>query len=120
MTSPGSRQPTRGQSTSCFDSYAGPRVPGAAVVAMRDGRVAFARDYGLAELETNTPVTERTNFRLASLTQPFTALAVMLLVGDGWLRLDDRVRDILPHFPAYGRDILIWHLLGHTSGPRPY
>jgi CubicO group peptidase (beta-lactamase class C family) len=65
-------------------------------------------------------VTERTNFRLASLTKPFTALAVMLLVSDGRLRLDDRVRDILPNFPAYDRDILIWHLLGHTSGLRPY
>jgi CubicO group peptidase (beta-lactamase class C family) len=103
-----------------FDSYAGPGVPGAAVVVIRDGRVAFARGYGLAELETNTPVTERTNFRLASLTKSFTAMAVMLLVSDGRLRLDDRVRDILPDFPVYGRDIMIWHLLGHTSGLRPY
>ena len=103
-----------------FESYAGPRVPGAAVVVIRDGRVVFARGYGLAELETNTPVTEHTNFRLASLTKPFTAMAVMLLVRDGRLRLDDRVRDILPDFPAYGRDILIGHLLGHTSGLRPY
>ena len=103
-----------------FGQYARPAVPGAAVVVIKNGRVAFARGYGLADLETNTPVTERTNFRLASLTKAFTAMAVMLLVNEGRLRFDDRLRDILPDFPAYGRDIVIRHLLTHTSGLRPY
>jgi CubicO group peptidase (beta-lactamase class C family) len=105
---------------SLFGQYNRPGVPGAAVVVIKNGRVAWIRGYGLAELETNTPVTERTNFRLASLTKAFTAMAIMLLVNDRRLRLDDRVRDILPGFPAYGRDIRIRHLLTHTSGLRAY
>jgi CubicO group peptidase (beta-lactamase class C family) len=103
-----------------FGEYARPDVPGAAIVVVDHGRVAFMRGYGLADLETKTRVTERTSFRLASLTKPFTAMAIMQLVGDGRLRLDDRVRDILPDVPAYGRQIRIRHLLSHTSGLRAY
>ena len=103
-----------------FSEYDRPGSPGAAVAVIHHGRLAFTRVYGLADLERGTPVTESTNFRLASLTKPFTALAVMLLVRDGRLTLDERVADLLPDFPAYGRDIRIRHLLTHTSGLRAY
>jgi CubicO group peptidase (beta-lactamase class C family) len=103
-----------------FSSYDRPGAPGAAVAVIDHGRVAFLRTYGLADLEAGTPVTESTNFRLASLTKPFTALAIMLLVRDGRLSLDERVADLLPDFPAYGREIRIRHLLTHTSGLRAY
>lgn len=103
-----------------FRQYARPGMPGAAIVVIVNGRVAFSRGYGLAELETNTPVTERTNFRLASLTKAFTAMAIMVLVNEGRLQFDDHVGDILPDFPAYGRGIRIRHLLSHTSGLRAY
>jgi CubicO group peptidase (beta-lactamase class C family) len=103
-----------------FRQYARPGMPGAAIVVIVNGRVAFSRGYGLAELETNTPVSENTNFRLASLTKAFTAMAIMLLVNDGRLQFDDHVGDILPDFPAYGRGIRIRHLLSHTSGLRAY
>lgn len=103
-----------------FGQYDLPDVPGAALVVIKNGRVVFLRGYGLAELETRTPVTERTNFRLASLTKAFTAMGIMLLVKDGRLQFDDRVRDVLPGFPAYGSEIRIRHLLTHTSGLRAY
>lgn len=103
-----------------FVPYDAPRTPGAAVVVVSNGRVAFSRGYGLADLETNARVTEHTNFRLASLTKAFTAMATLLLVQDGRLRLDDHVHDILPAFPAYGQEIRVWHLLTHTSGLRNY
>jgi CubicO group peptidase (beta-lactamase class C family) len=103
-----------------FTDYNRRSVPGAAVAVIQHGRLAFIRTYGLADLETKTPVTERTNFRLASLTKPFTAMAVMLLVRDGRLTLDTRVADIVRDFPAYGREIRIGHLLTHTSGLRAY
>jgi len=103
-----------------FAEYNHAGVPGAAVAVIRHGRPPLIRAYGLAELDTKRPVTERTNFRLASLTKPFTATAVLLLVREGRLTLDTRVTDIVSEFPAYGRDIRIRHLLTHTSGLRSY
>ena len=103
-----------------FSGYDRPGAPGAAVAVIDHGRVAFLRTYGLADLETGARVTESTNFRLASLTKPFTALAILLLIRDGRLTLDERVADLLPDFPAYGREVRIRHLLTHTSGLRAY
>jgi CubicO group peptidase (beta-lactamase class C family) len=103
-----------------FAEYNRPSVPGAAVAVIDHGRLVFIRTYGLANLETKTRVTERTNFRLASLTKAFTAMAVMLLIRDGRLTLDTRVADIIRDFPAYGREIRIRHLLTHTSGLEAY
>src|SRR5688572_3695399 len=78
-----------------FAEYNHAGVPGAAVAVIRHGRPALIRAYGLAELDTKRPVTDRTNFRLASLTKPFTAMAVLLLVREGRLTLDTRVADIV-------------------------
>ncbi|WP_394830638.1 beta-lactamase family protein [Pendulispora rubella] len=96
--------------------YAKPDGPGASVVVIHDGRIAFSRAYGLAEVQTHTAATVETNYRLASLTKQFTAMAVMLLVADGKLRYDDRVVDVLPGFPDDARQVRIRHLLNHTSG----
>jgi Beta-lactamase class C and other penicillin binding proteins len=78
--------------------------------------VAYSHAYGLANLEQQTSSTTETNYRLASLTKQFTATAIMLLAEDGKLSYDDRVIDLLPGFPSYGRDIRVRHLLTHTSG----
>lgn len=99
-----------------FAGYDRPRAPGASVAVIRDGRVAFMKSYGLANLETGERATVYTDYRLASLTKQFTAMAVMLLVKDGRLHLDDRVSDVLPGLPAYARAVTIRELLGHTSG----
>lgn len=101
---------------SLFRDYSGPDSPGASVVVIRDGQVALSRAYGLADLEKRTPATPESNYRLASLTKQFTAMAILLLVQDGKLRLDDRVVDVLPGFPSYLREVRIQHLLQHTSG----
>lgn len=101
---------------SLFASYDGSDVPGASVVVIHDGAVAFMRAYGMADLEAHERATVETNYRLASLTKQFTATAIGLLVQDGKLHYDDRVIDILPGFPAYGRAIRVRHLLNHTSG----
>src|SRR4029077_2987393 len=58
----------------------------------------------------------KTDFRLASCTKQFTAMAIMLLVHDGKLGYDDNLAKIFPDFPDYGRTITIRHLLTHTSG----
>ena len=103
-----------------FERMVSDREPGAAVLVLEDGRVAFERGYGVADLRTMRPIDERTNFRLASVTKQFTAAAICLLVRDGTLRIDDRLTSVFPDFPAYGRDITIRHLLQHTSGLPDY
>jgi CubicO group peptidase (beta-lactamase class C family) len=93
--------------------------PGCAVVVIKDGKPVFRKGYGVGDLRT--PQTLRkigpeTNFRLASLTKQFTATAIMLLVHDGKLGYEDRLADVFPDFPAYGKTITIRQLLNHTSG----
>lgn len=101
---------------SLFRAYVGAGVPGASVLVVLGGKEVLARSYGMADLEGHIAADEQTNYRLASLTKQFTATAVLLLVKDGRLSLDDRVRDILPELPAYTSDVRIRHLLTHTSG----
>jgi CubicO group peptidase (beta-lactamase class C family) len=96
------------------------REPGAAVMVLREGRVIYLGARGVADLQAMRPIDGRTNFRLASLTKAFTAAAVMLLVRDGKLGYEDRLTDLVPGFPDYGRDITVRHLLDHTSGLPDY
>jgi len=94
--------------------------PGAAVLVVKNGKVLFERGYGVTDLKSLSKIDARTNFRLASMTKQFTAMAIMLLVHDGRLHYEDRVTDIFPDFPEYGRAITIRHLLNHTSGLLDY
>ena len=95
-------------------------APGAAVVVVRNGRTFFSRGYGVTDLRTLQPVGPETNFRLASFTKQFTAMCIMLLVHDGKLHYEERLTDIFPEFPAYGRSITVRNLLNHTSGLADY
>jgi len=96
-------------------NYAG-GVPGAAVLVLRDGAPFVRASYGLADLETGTPATPATNYRLASVTKQFTAASVLLLAEDGRLTLDDRAHGWLPSLPKAAETVTIGHLLTHTSG----
>jgi CubicO group peptidase (beta-lactamase class C family) len=90
--------------------------PGLAVLVRLNGRTLFKQGYGRRDLRSGAPIDARSNFRLASCSKQFTAMAVLLLVQDGKLRLDETLRDVFPEFPAYGRAISIRNLLNHTSG----
>src|SRR5437016_4615147 len=94
--------------------------PGAAVLILKDGRPAFQHGYGVTDLRTHSKIDEHTNFRLASVSKQFTAMAIMLLVHDGELRYEDRLTQIFPDFPPYGNSITIRSLLNHTSGLLDY
>ena len=101
---------------SLFSAYSGSTVPGASVVVILDGRVVLRRAYGMADLERRVTAKPETDYRLASVSKQFTAMAVMLLATDGKLRYDQPVRDFLPELPAAARPVTIRHLLNHTSG----
>ena len=88
-----------------FAPLADAKSPGVAVLVRRDGRTVFQRGYGVRDLRTLAPIDAKTDFRLASFTKQFTAMAIMLLVHDDKLRYDRRLTEILPDFPAYGQAI---------------
>lgn len=101
-----------------FANFQDATSPGCAVAASRDGATIFEKAYGAANLETNTPITPRSIFHMASVSKQFTAAAILLLARDGKLTLDDDIRKHLPEMPNYGTPITIRHLLHHTSGLR--
>jgi CubicO group peptidase (beta-lactamase class C family) len=94
--------------------------PGAAVIVIKEGKALIAKGYGLADLEKKIPCTTNTNFRLASVTKQFTAMAVLILAEQGKLSLQDRLPKFFPEFPAWGEAISLHHLLTHTSGLLDY
>lgn len=103
-----------------FTDYTGPSVPGASVIVIQDGRVVLSRAYGMADIQHGVPATTRTDYRLASLTKQFTAMAIMLLVKDGKIGYDLPVRDILQEMPRESHQVTIRNLLNHTSGVLDY
>ncbi|MGE8218659.1 MAG: serine hydrolase domain-containing protein [Stenotrophomonas acidaminiphila] len=96
------------------------RVPGAAVLVLKDGQPVFRRGYGLAVLEDGTPVSPATNFRLASVSKQFTAAAILLLAEDGALSIDDPLKKWLPELPAVADAMTLRQLLSHSSGLLDY
>jgi CubicO group peptidase (beta-lactamase class C family) len=103
-----------------FAGWVDSSTPGCAVGASRNGRVLYENGFGLANLETRTPITPRTVFEAASIAKQFTAMAVMLLARDGKLSFDDDIRKYIPELPDYGTRVTIRHLLTHTSGLRDF
>ena len=95
-------------------------TPGVALAVIRDGKIVYAKGYGLADLERNVPVTTTTVFDVGSIAKQFTATCIHLLALDGKLSLDDDVRKHFPELPKYDRPITVRHLLHHTSGLRDY
>src|SRR6202011_6065913 len=105
---------------SIFAPLVAPNSPGVAVLVLKHGQKLFERGYGLRDLRTAAKIDPRTNFRLASCSKQFTAMAIMLLVHDGKLRYDQKLTDIFPDFAAYGKSISIRDLLNHTGGLQDY
>ena len=103
-----------------FASLRSTNAPGCAVLVSKKGKPILERAYGVTDLTTPALIDDHTNFRLASVSKQFTAMAIMLLVHDGKLRYEDRLSDIFPDFPEYGKAITIRNLLNHTSGLLDY
>lgn len=101
------------------------KVPGAAIAVTKDRRLVYARGFGYADRDSQEPVQPDSLFRLASISKPITAVAVLHLVEKGKLSLDDKVMDVLkykPHLKAGKKfdprwnQITILHLLQHRGG----
>jgi CubicO group peptidase (beta-lactamase class C family) len=105
---------------SAFSGIVTPGDPGFALLVKKDGQIVFEKGYGVRDLRSKTKIDAKTNFRLASFTKQFTAMAIMLLVHDGKLRYDETLTDIFSEFPAYGKNITVRNLLNHTGGLADY
>ncbi len=97
-------------------SMAKDHIPGVAVGVIRDGKLVVARGYGVANLETNTPVTTDTVFRIASMSKQFCAAAILMLAAEGKLSVEDPVSKWVDGTPEAWKDVRLRHLLGHQSG----
>ena len=105
---------------SIFAPYASRQSPGCAVGVTRRGALVFARGYGMADLEHDTPITPTTRFYIASLSKQFTAMSIVLLAQEHRLSLDDSIRKWVPEVPSFGATITLRQLMHHTSGLRDY
>jgi CubicO group peptidase (beta-lactamase class C family) len=96
------------------------RIPGLSLAVVLDGRVIKAQGYGYADLEFRVPVTPETIFQSGSIGKQFTATAVMMLVEEGKIGLEDSITKYFPHAPANWNSITIHDLLSHQSGIKNY
>jgi CubicO group peptidase (beta-lactamase class C family) len=108
------------QADAVFCSVTQEKAPGLAILVRKDTRAALEKGYGVRDLRTHAKIDQHTNFRLASFTKQFSAMAVMLLVHDGKLRYDQTLTEVFPDFPAYGKNVSIRNLLNHTGGLLDY
>jgi CubicO group peptidase (beta-lactamase class C family) len=103
-----------------FARYDKPDSPGCALGVIKDGQIAYARGYGMANLEHNIPNGPKLVYDIGSTSKQFSAASILLLAQQGKLSLDDDVRKHIPELPAYQKPITIRHLIHHTSGLRDY
>ena len=102
-----------------FGQYDG-SGPGATIAVVKEGTIIYERSFGLANLATGERTSAATNYRLASVTKPFTSLAIGILAQQKKLAFDDPVGKYLPQLRELAPKITIRHLLTHTSGLPEY
>lgn len=97
----------------------GSGTPSASIAVVKDGEVAYARAYGMAKLSPAVPATADMRYKIASNSKHITAAAILLLVEEGKLSLDDKVARFVPNVTR-AKDVTIRQLLSHTSGYSDY
>ena len=95
-------------------------IPGVSLAVCRDGKIVKASGYGVANVEWDIPVTPETIFQSGSVGKQFTATAVMMLVEEGKLGLDDKISKFIPEAPVAWNDVTVRSVLTHTSGIADY
>lgn len=93
---------------------------GATVLVARNGEIVYKKGFGMASLELNVPMRTDHVFRIGSITKQFTAVAILQLMEQGKLGLQDEITKFIPAYPTHGHKITIEHLLTHTSGIQSY
>ena len=95
-------------------------LPQCRLPSLRGRDTLVMKGYGLADIENEVAATAQTVYRIGSVTKQFTSVAIMQLIEQGKLSLDDDVTKFVPNAPTHGRKVLVRHLLNHTSGIPSY
>ncbi len=95
-------------------------IPGVALLVSRAGKIVQAEGFGLANVELQVPVKPETIFQSGSVGKQFTATAVMMLVEEGKVGLDDPLTKYFPGAPASWNEVTVRELLSHTAGLGDY
>jgi CubicO group peptidase (beta-lactamase class C family) len=95
-------------------------IPGLSLLVAKDKKIVRAQGYGLANVELQVPVKPETVFQSGSVGKQFTATAVMMLVEEGKIRLDDPITKYFKNAPASWQEVTIRELLSHTAGFTDY
>src|ERR1700730_3587790 len=96
------------------------KIPGLALVVVRDSKIERAQGYGFSNVELQVPVRPETIFQSGSMGKQFTAMAVMMLMEQGKLSLDDPLTKFFPDAPASWKAVKVKNLLSHTGGFTDY
>jgi len=96
------------------------KIPGLAVGVYSRGKILLAKGYGLSNVELNVAVKPETIFQSGSVGKQFVSAAIMMLVEEGKLSLDDGITKFFPEAPASWKPVLLKNLLSHTSGLSEY
>lgn len=97
-------------------------IAGAAVAVYAEGRVIYAKGFGVRDITTKEPVTPESIFGVASVSKSFTAMAMMQLVDARMVSLDDPVTKYIPELTLHGADmskVTVRHILSHSTGLPP-
>src|SRR5687767_14445353 len=103
---------------SVFERFDRTTSPGCALGVYQDGKIQYARGYGMASLEHGVALTPRSVLDVGSISKQFTAMAILMLQKEGKLSLDDPIRKYIPEMPAYADKITLRRALSQTSGLR--
>lgn len=103
-----------------FAAYNQTRTPGCSLGVIRNGKFAYQKTYGAANLELRVPLSPQSIFYVGSVSKQFTAAGVVLAAEQGLLSLDDNVRKYIPELPDYGHPITLRQMLHQTSGLRDF
>lgn len=93
---------------------------GVSALVAKDGKVLYRKAFGKANLELDVHMTSENVFEVGSITKQFTSVAILMLLEEGKLSLEDDITKFIPEYPTKGKKITVHHLLTHTSGIKSY
>jgi CubicO group peptidase (beta-lactamase class C family) len=102
-----------------FEKWDRPDSPGCALGIIRDGKVVFARGYGMADLDHGVPITTKSVFEVGSMTKSITCACLAILMDQGKLDPEDDLHKYVLEMPHYNPPITIRHLIRCECGLRP-